>query len=172
MSNSKILSATLSAIVMLSLTSPALAKGKAVVEVVRINATPQAVFEAIQSYRNSSALHRKLVSYDGKSAVVDEQLENVPVLGNVHCTWVEKEVPYQRIDYSMMKSDKFVSGSGSYVISQSAGDCCTLELRSELESGVKIPFAKEIGAVAAHKDMKLRLAQIKRMSENTRIAQN
>jgi hypothetical protein len=162
----------LSALIMLSLAAPALAKNKAVTESLKIDATPQAVFQAIQGYRTSSFHHRKLLSYDGKSALVDEQLEGVPVLGSVHCTWVEKEVPYQRIDYTMLKSDKFVSGSGSYVILAHGSDSVTLELSSEVDSGVRIPFAKEIGSMAARKDMKLRLQQIKRLSETAKIAQN
>jgi hypothetical protein len=162
----------LSALVVLALASPAMAKSKVVTETLKIEATPQAVFAAIQGYRTSNLHHRKLISYDGTSALVDEQLEGVPVLGSVHCMWVEKEVPYQRIDYKMVKSDKFVSGSGSYVILSGGSDSVILELSSELESGCKIPFAKEIGQMAAHKDMKLRLQQIKHMSETARIAQN
>jgi hypothetical protein len=162
----------LTVLVVLALASPAIAKSKVVTETLKIDASPQAVFAAIQGYRTSSLYHRKLISYDGTSALVDEQLQGVPVLGSVHCTWVEKEVPYQRIDYKMVQSDKFVSGSGSYVILPGSADSVTLELSSELDSGCKIPFAKEIGQMAAHKDMKSRLLQIKRMSETARIAQN
>lgn len=161
----------LSALIVLTFASPGLAKCRAVTETVKIDASPEAVFQALQGYRNSNVYHRKLVSYDGKSAVVDEQLEGVPVLGNVRCTWVEKEVPYQRIDYTMMKSDKFVSGSGSYVIVPNGAESVTLELSTQVDSGVKIPFANEIGAAAAHKDMKARLQAIKRLSETARIAQ-
>ncbi|MBI2812634.1 MAG: SRPBCC family protein [Candidatus Melainabacteria bacterium] len=162
----------LSVLVALTFASPGFAKCKAVTETLKIDASPQAVFQAIQGYRTSTLHHRQLVSYDGKSAVVDEQLEGVPVLGSVHCTWVEKEVPYQRIDYTMVKSDKFVSGSGSYVIVPNGSDSVTLELSTDVDSGVKIPFAREIGSVAARKDMKLRLQSIKHLSESaTRIAQ-
>lgn len=166
------LKATLSAVVLLSMAGPAFAKSKPVTESLKISATPQAVFQAIQTYRNSTQCHRKLVSYDGKSAVVDEQLAGVPVLGTVHCTWVEKEVPYQRIDYTMLKSDKFVSACGSYVIVPHGADSVTLELSSDIDSGVKIPFAREIGSVATRKDIKVRLQQIKHMSETAQIAQN
>lgn len=161
----------LSALVVLSLASPCLAKSKPVTESVKIDANAESVFQALQGYRNSNVYHRKLVSYDGKNAVVDEQLEGVPVLGNVHCTWEEKEVPNKRIDYTMLKSDKFVSGCGSYVIVPSGTDSVVLELSTEVDSGVKIPFAREIGAAAAHKDMKARLQAIKRLSETSRIAQ-
>ncbi|MBS1957697.1 MAG: SRPBCC family protein [Cyanobacteria bacterium SZAS-4] len=166
------LKTALSALIVLTVASPGLAKCKAVTESLKIEASPQAVFQAIQGYRTSTLHHRKLVSYDGTSAVVDEQLEGVPVLGNVHCTWVEKEVPYQRIDYTMLKSDKFVAGSGSYVIVPHGTDSVTLELSTAVDSGVKIPFANEIGSVAARKDMKMRLQSIKHLSEAaTRIAQ-
>jgi len=165
------LKTALSALVVLTVAAPGFAKCKAVTETLKIDASPQAVFQAIQGYRTSTLHHRKLVSYDGTSAVVDEQLEGVPVLGNVHCTWVEKEVPYQRIDYTMLKSDKFVSGSGSYVIVPNGSDSVTLELSTAVDSGVKIPFAHEIGSVAARKDMKMRLQSIKHLSETARIAQ-
>jgi hypothetical protein len=161
----------LSALVVLTMAAPGFAKCKAVTESVKIDASAEAVFQALQGYRNSNIYHRHLVSYDGKSAVVDEQIEGIPVLGNVRCTWVEKEVPNQRIDYTLLKSDKFVSGSGSYVIVPSGTNSVTLELSTEVDSGVKIPFAREIGSAAAHKDMKGRLLSIKRLSETARIAQ-
>lgn len=173
MLKARVLKVMLAVAVSIALGSSAMAKSRTVTESIQIDATPQAVFDAIKSYRTSSALHRHLVSYDGQKAVVDETLEGVPVFGQVHCTWIEKEVPFQRIDYTMLNSDKFVSGSGSYVILPGTQPgYVTLQLNSELDSGCHIPFAKEMGQMAAHKDMKTRLQLLKHISEETKIAQS
>ncbi len=163
--------ALLGAITLAWLASPSWAKSpKSMVETIEIDASPESVFETIQSYRTCEFHHRRLVSYDGKTALIEENLEALPVYGNVHCLWLEKEVPYQRIDYKLVESDKFASGSGSYVIlPPKEQGMVTLELDSELESGSHLPFAKEITQVGARKDMRARLQIIKKMAEMTRL---
>jgi hypothetical protein len=136
-------------------------------EKIEINADEKTVFEAIKKYRNSEALHRKCLSSTANSAIIEENLCDIPVFGNVHCLWAEKEISSERIDYEMTQSDKFVSGCGSYIISPaSKKGLTTLELQSHIDSGLHIPFAHEIGAVAAHHDMKLRLHLLKQIAES------
>ncbi len=153
--------------------SPVLAKSqKFLTERIQIDAKPQAVFETLRKYRTCDLHHRKLVSYDGKKALIDESIDGVPVYGKVHCLWEEKEVPYQRIDYTLVNSDKFAGGSGSYVILASREDGkVTLELESSLESGLHLPFASEISQGAERKDMKARLSLIKRMAEEMKLSE-
>jgi hypothetical protein len=165
--------AALTAAILALLSSPALAKcQKLLTERIQIDAKPQAVFETIRKYRTCDLHHRKLVSYDGKKALVDESFEDVPVYGKVHCLWEEKEVPYQRIDYTLVNSDKFAAGAGSYVIlPDKENGTVTLELDSSLESGLHIPLANEISQCAARKDMKVRLLLIKKMAEETKLTE-
>jgi hypothetical protein len=100
-------------------------------------------------------------------ATIKENMEGVPIYGKVECVWQETEVPYERIDYKMLSSDKFKWGYGTWILTPSADKkSTTLELRSFLDTGLRIPFAGEITKMGASKDSKVRLERIKKISES------
>jgi hypothetical protein len=139
---------------------------KPISSTIQINASPEAVFDAIQKLRDCAEMHRKLMSYDGKVATIKENLEGVPIYGKVECMWQEKETSCERIDYTMLSSTKFKSGFGSWILTPSADKRSTkLELQSFLDSGLRIPFAGEITKMGAVKDAKVRLQHIKDAAE-------
>jgi uncharacterized protein YndB with AHSA1/START domain len=132
-----------------------------------INAPPEVVFEAIRKQRNSVEQHRTLEKFDGKIAVINEKLENVPIYGKVDCKWQETEDPYKRIDYKMLSSTKFKEGFGSWVLTPSAdGKSTTLEFTSYTDSGLMVPFSGELTKMESMKTSKLRLQHIKEVSED------
>lgn len=151
----------------------ALARGqKTLSESIEIDASPQTVFETIRKYRTCDLHHRQLVSFDGKKALIKEDLDDVPIYGKVHCLWQESEVPYQRIDYTLVNSDKFTSGGGSYIVQAGkVNGTSTLELDSALVSGLHVPLANEITECAERKDMKVRLQLLKQMAESTKLSE-
>ncbi|MBX9720775.1 MAG: hypothetical protein K2X81_05235, partial [Candidatus Obscuribacterales bacterium] len=65
-------------------------------EKILISAQSLFVFEAIRKLRTEKG--RTLESYDGKVAIIKEELEGVPVYGKVECVWQETENPIERID--------------------------------------------------------------------------
>ena len=141
---------------------------KPLIATIKISAPPEAVFKAIQKMRDSQEMHRKLMSYDGKVAKIKENLEGVPIYGKVECVWEETEIPFDRIDYKMLSSDKFKSGSGSWILTPSSDHKSTdLELQSFLDTNLHIPFAGEITKMGASKDNKVRLQHIKDMAEES-----
>jgi len=143
------------------------------VEAIQINAKPKDVFNAILKYRNSPIDHRRLIQSSPGKAVVDERVSNVPVIGTVHNVWEESEHPFNRIDYHMISSDKFKSSSGSYVITQTdPNGPSVLTLQSELDTGIHIPMAKQLTQTNSRKDMRERLAYIKKLAEsNKKVAE-
>ncbi|HEY9713713.1 MAG TPA: SRPBCC family protein [Chroococcales cyanobacterium] len=147
--------------------APASAKDQQPIkESIVINAPPETVFNIIRKQRNSNEMHRHQKSFDGKVAVIDENMEGVTVYGKVHCVWQETEQPYTRIDFKMLESDKFKSGFGSWILTPSQdGNQTTLEFDNFLDSGLKIPFAGQITKMAAHGDAKKRLEHIKEVAE-------
>jgi hypothetical protein len=164
--------AALAAIICVLFAGPTLAKSSSsLTERIQIDATSELVFDSIRKYRTCELHHRHLVSSEGNHALIEENLQDVPLYGTVRCLWLEEEIPYKRIDYKMVKSDKFSSASGSYIIlpSQASGSV-TLELDSQFEIGLHLPFAREISQAAARKDMRTRLELIKNLSENRQIA--
>lgn len=132
-------------------------------EKIVIKAPPEVVFEAIRKQRTGN---RKLESFDGKRAVVKEELEGVPVFGNVECVWEEVEEPFTRINFKMLSSSKFKESHGAYILSASGdGKSTTLELQAHMDAGLNVPFAAELTKQSTSKDSKLRLEKIKKLAE-------
>lgn len=133
-------------------------------EKIVINAPAELVFEAIRQLRDGA--HRKLESFDGKTAIIKENLEAVPVLGKVECVWQEVEQPHSRIDFKMLSSNKFKESHGAYILTSGPGtSSTTLELQVHMDPGISIPFATEITKASTSKDSKQRLEHIKKIAE-------
>jgi len=140
------------------------AKQEAAGSNIDIQASPEVVFEAIRKQRNSTEQHRTLQSFNGKVAVIEEKMENVPVYGRVDCTYEETEDPYKRIDYKMLKSSKFKSGFGTWALTPSAdGKSTNLEFKSFTDSG--LPFMGGLTKMESVKTAKIRLQHIKEVAE-------
>jgi hypothetical protein len=135
-------------------------------EKIEIKAKPETVFEAIRKERNATMHNRHLVSIDGAQAVIQEDLENVPLYGKVNCLWQEKETPFTRVDYILLKSDKFKAGFGSWVVKPCEDKEKTiLELSSYMDTGSGLPFASELTRMAGHGNARKRLEYIKSTAE-------
>lgn len=136
-------------------------------EKIVINATPEVVFEVLRALRHTSDKQRQLESFDGKVAIIKEELEGVPVLGKVSCVWQEVEQPFSRIDFKMLSSTKFKESYGCFVLTPgNNGSTTTLELDVFLDAGLNIPFAAEITKKSTASDSRHRLEKVKRMAES------
>jgi hypothetical protein len=131
-------------------------------EKIVINAPNEFVIEAIRMLRDQES--RKLDSFDGKKAIVKEELDGVPVLGKVHCVWEEVEESAEKIIFKLLSSTKFKESYGAYTLS-SAGEHTTLEIQVHLDAGLSIPFAAELTKTNTSKDTKVRLEKIKKLAE-------
>ncbi len=147
---------------MLQMNLQAAGKSRMVSEKILINAQTSFVFEAIRKLRVEKG--RQLESYDGKVAVIKEELEGVPVYGKVECVWQETEIPYERIDFKMLSSTKFKESYGAYILKANNGGT-SLELQVHMDAGIMIPFAAELTKASTSKDSKVRLEKIKQIAE-------
>jgi hypothetical protein len=136
----------------------------AVSEKIVINAHTQHVLEAIRQLRDQDG--RKLQSFDGKVAVVNEELDGVPVLGKVSCVWQETEHSPERIDFKMLSSTKFKESHGAYILTSKGERSTALELQVHMDAGINIPFAAEMTKANTSKDTKVRLEKIKKLAED------
>lgn len=135
-------------------------------EKILIKAPPHLVFEAIRKQRSSKEKHRHLQSYDGRIAVVKEELHGVPVYGKVECVWQETEEEFIRIDFKMLSSTKFKESYGAFIFQVSGdGNATTLELQAHMDAGLMVPFAAELTKASTSKDSKARLEEIKKAAE-------
>ncbi len=160
---------TLFALATFALVSPAMAAGDtdndSVFSTVMVSASPAAVFEAIQMQRQVDPA-RKQVSYTGAEAVIDENFSGLPVIGSAKCLYKEVENSPARIEYRLMKSDKFKRFEGCWTLTPVDGGRKTeLRLSSYLETGVRIPFARQITNCSVRKDVLRRLSRVKILAE-------
>ncbi|MBX9688063.1 MAG: SRPBCC family protein, partial [Candidatus Obscuribacterales bacterium] len=136
-------------------------------EKIVIKASPEHIFEAIRKQRSNAEKHRHLQSYDGKVAVVKEELHNVPVYGKVECVWQETEQEFERIDFKMLSSSKFKESHGAWIVTKGKDNqSTTLELQAHMDAGLNIPFAAEMTKASTSKDSKARLEEIKKAAED------
>ncbi|MDP3508876.1 MAG: SRPBCC family protein [Candidatus Melainabacteria bacterium] len=127
-----------------------------------IDASPKAVFEAIQHSRVQEPHRRKVVSSHDGIAVMDEHFRELPVIGNAHCTYKEVETPYKRIDFALLSSEKLKAFEGSWVLTPLGnGERTEVKLSTYSEPKVWLPFAKEVAGSSILKDIRRRLDSLK-----------
>ncbi len=130
-----------------------------------VNAKPEHVWEAIQHERKG--MDRTLLSYDGKEATIDEKFASLPIVGAATCTYIEKESSTnERIDYALLRSDRFIVFQGSWIISPGKdGSSTVVELSNAIDPGIRVPFWQDITKLAAHRMIKRRLESVTAYAE-------
>lgn len=124
------------------------------------------IWSAIKMRRRSDPAHRQLVSYDGISAVLTEKFPSVPVVGNVLCTYVEKEDFAQKtITYSMLSSDHFRVFEGIWRLAPGSKPGTTVvSLTNTLDPGIRFPLWRRIARAAMNNNLNNNLAEVARLA--------
>jgi hypothetical protein len=131
-----------------------------------IDAPQKAVFEGIQSSRLKEPDHRKLVSHHNQVAVIDESFPELPVIGQAHCTYKEIEIPYKKIEFQMIKSDKLKAFEGYWELTPvDNGEKTEVKLRTFTEPKIWVPFVRELSSSSTIKDIHRRLKNLKHWTE-------
>lgn len=111
---------------------------------ITINAPIKSVWDAMRTLRRNDPAHRKVLSSSGCDYVVEEKFDKIPMIGQAVCTYKEHEVPMQKLEYSMIRSDKLKSFEGEWDLSPGAdANQTNLKLSSRTDAGIKIPFAEQ-----------------------------
>jgi hypothetical protein len=152
----------------LSTTSTCLAaeKHKGVEQSLVIKAPVKMVFEGIQSSRTSNPEKRRLVSQHQDTSVIDEKISDLPVIGTAHLVYKEIEVPFKRIDYLLVSSDKLKAFEGSWELTPLENGDTRVSLKSYTEVKVWVPFARELSSSSTIKDINRRLGNLKHWCED------
>lgn len=139
-----------------------------------INASPHVVWETIHEERKKDPdlAYSKIISQDSDTqATLEQKFCLIPVIGTSTCVMRNIEVPLERIDYNMIRSDRFKAFEGSWVLSPGTQPNETLlELSSYTDMGLPIPRGMVEGITS--KKLQRRLANVKAMAEaeQTRLA--
>ncbi len=131
----------------------------------RIQASPEVVWHAIKHEQNgdSDLIYSKVISRAPGDTVSEQKLGHLPFIGTATSTMHTTEVPLKRIEYTMLKSDRFKAFEGSWVLTPAPNKSTYLELSSYCDIGIPIPRPIREGITV--KKLEKRLANVKRNSE-------
>jgi hypothetical protein len=137
-----------------------------------IKAPPEAVWDAVHEQRKTDPelAYSKVLKQGVNEAVLEQKFTVIPMIGSAVCTMNTQEVPNRRIDYQMIKSDRFKAMEGSWVLIPSAdGKTTTLELSTHVDLGLPVPKSMMNGVT--HKKLERRLSAVRELAEKSRMAQ-
>lgn len=146
--------------------SPSLAQDNIVSGSISINAPPKVVWDAVHTERQNDPdlEYSKVLEQHGNQSLIEQKFLALPVVGAAVCQLIQREVPNERIDYKLVKSDKFKALNGSWVLTPSAdGRSTTLELSSHLDTGMA--YSQGVIDLLTKKKIDKRLENVKRAAE-------
>jgi len=135
-----------------------------------IQATPDIVWQSIHNEQNADQdlVYRKIISKGVNDVVSEQKLHHLPIIGTAVSTMHTTEVPLKRIDYEMVKSDRFKALEGSWVLNPGPNKKSTyLELSSYCDIGIPLPRPIRDGITV--KKLEKRLANVKKNSEFAQV---
>lgn len=139
---------------------------------ITIKAPPEVVWDAVHEQRKTDPelAYSKVLRQGVNEATLEQKFMVIPVIGSAVCTMNTQEVPNRRIDYQMIKSDRFKAMEGSWILTPSAdGKSTTLELSSHVDLGLPVPRGMMNGVT--QKKLERRLAHVRELAEKSRVAQ-
>ena len=133
-----------------------------------INATPEVVWETVHVERNHDPdlAYSKILEQGKNECRLEQKFTFIPMFGTAVCEMQDKEVPFERIDYKMIKSDRFKAMEGSWVLTPMEGGKTRLDLSTNLDMGLPVPRAM-VNSITSKK-LARRLAHVKTMAEKTK----
>lgn len=132
---------------------------------VEIKASPERVWAAVHEERahDPDLSYSKAIQRNDNRVLLEQKFNSLPVIGQATCLMVQEEVPMKRIDYKLVRSDKFKELSGSWVLEAQPDGSTTLELYSHLDTG--LPYSKGIINTVLRDKIKKRLKRVKAAAE-------
>jgi hypothetical protein len=131
-----------------------------------IYAPQKTVWETVRDERKNDPdlAYCRVLEQTRNESKLEEKFVFIPVCGSVTCVLRTTEVPLQRIDYELLKSDHFKVLEGSWVLTpESDGKATMLELSSSLDIGV--PFSRSCVESYLAKKLGKRVQYIKMLAE-------
>lgn len=135
-----------------------------------INAPVKAVWEAMRTLRRNDPAHRKILSCKAGDYVVEEKFEGIPVIGSAVCTYKEHETPMQKLQYSLIKSDKLKAFYGEWNLKPAGDNKTEVQLSSRTDAGISIPFAGKITRSRTAKSITRRLEEVRNIATRPQVA--
>jgi hypothetical protein len=109
-----------------------------------IKAPARIVWEAVHKERatDPDLSYSKVIEKQGDKVMLEQKFNGMPVIGEAVCLLEQTEAVNQRIDYKLVRSDKFKDLRGSWILTDLPDGGTKLELHSVLNTG--LPFSEHI----------------------------
>jgi hypothetical protein len=135
---------------------------------VLIKAPPEVVWRTVheERHKDPDMAYSKVLERGVNEETYEEKFLLLPILGSATCVLKDKETPLKRIDYSLVKSDRFKAMEGSWVFTPCEdGKFTTVELISRVDLGLPVPQNLLDGNLA--KKIERRLVHVRSIAEST-----
>lgn len=132
---------------------------------IEIKASPDRVWEAVHTERatDPDLAYSKIIQQKGSRILLEQKFNALPIIGEATCLMVQEETPLKRIDYKLVRSDKFKDMCGSWILQETAEGNTTLELWSLLDTG--LPYSQGVINTILKEKITRRLTKVKNAAE-------
>lgn len=132
---------------------------------IEIKASAEAVWNAVHKERTNDPdiSYSKVLQQKGNRILLEQKFAALPVIGEATCLMVQEETPMKRIDYKLVRSDKFKDMSGSWILKATPNGITTLELYSLLDTGM--PYSQGVINAILQDKINKRLCRVKTAAE-------
>lgn len=131
-----------------------------------IEAPPMVVWNTVHAERDHDPdiMYSRVLEQGVNECVLEQKFSVMPVVGSAVCVMRQVEKPLKRIDYCLIRSDRFKSLKGSWILTPTAdGNMTYLELSTFADTGLRLPRVL-VDSFTAQK-LERRLTNIKHMAE-------
>lgn len=139
-----------------------------------VDAPADLVWQSVHEERrhDPDLAYSKILEQKENECRLEQKFVLIPVIGASVCEMKNWEVPNQRIDYKLIKSDRFKAMEGSWVLTP-VEKGTLLELTTHLDLGLPVP--KTLMNSVTSKKLERRLGNVRKMAETLnagRVAQS
>lgn len=132
----------------------------------KVMASPELTYEALRSLRDDDPSGCRVLSTGENESVVEETFDGLPLLGQAICVYRETYEPLKKLSFKMIRSDKLKAFEGEWTLQAvDNGQHTLVNLRSYIDTGIKLPFTKQITEMASSSEVKQQLADLKKSAE-------
>lgn len=133
---------------------------------IRIAAQPHVVWNAVHEERKSDPdlAYSKIVEEGKNEQTLEQKFQLLPIVGTSVCLIKSSEIPNKRIDYYLLKSDRFKAVEGSWILQPTEDGGTILELASYIDIGMPAP--RSVVENIAGKKLERRVNNVRRVAES------
>lgn len=140
-------------------------KDRGVSAEMKIMVPPEVTYAAAKASRDESDEDCKIISSTAAACVIEELFDGLPVIGNAKCLYRESYEPL-KISYKMISSDKLKAFEGEWTFTPADdGQSTIVKLRSYIDTGLRIPFARKLTDMGTSSEVKQHLSELKKSAE-------